>query len=75
MFQNQANHMYKFEPFFLLYMYTNNVTKIGMPHGHNTKFGSNCTSLCIQTKIYMYGHPPYTCILFIPPFTATVNGF
>ena len=35
--------------------------------------GSNCTSVCIKTKSYMY--PPYTFILFIPPFIATVNVF
>ena len=37
--------------------------------------GLNCTSVCIQTKSYMYAHPPYTFILFIPSFTATVNVF
>ena len=36
---------------------------------------SNCTSVCIQTKGYMYVHPPYTFILCIPPFTANANVF
>ena len=31
-------YMYKFEPCFIIYMYRNNVTKIVMPHGHNTKW-------------------------------------
>ena len=34
--------------------------------------GSNCTFVCIQKNVTCM-YPPYTLIIFIPPFTATVN--
>ena len=72
--------MYKFEPCFILYMYRNNVTKIGMPHGHNTR-------QWIKMYIYVYKNkklhlciPPihlfYLCPLLLPlPMSSEKSSF
>ena len=64
--------MYKFEPWFILYMYRNNVTKLSCHLAIIQNSGSKST-LCVYEQKVTSMYPPYTFILVIPPFAATAN--
>ena len=74
MFQDQVNHICINLNLALYYISIQiMLQKLACHMAIIQNYGSNCTCVCIQTKSYMYVQPPYTFILFIPPFTATVN--
>ena len=54
-------------------MCTNNVSKIGMPHDHNTEKLDQTVHMCVYKQKVTCMYPPYTFIIFIPPFTVVDN--
>ena len=68
--------MYKFEPCFILYMYSNNVVQKFPCHTAVIQnSGSTSTSVCTYEQKVTSMYAPYTFFLVIPHFAATARVF
>ena len=69
-------YMYKFEPCFILYMYSNNdVQKFPCHMAIIQNSGSKSTSVCTYEQKDTSMYAPYTFFLVIPHFAATAKVF